>query len=168
MDEIKPIEIVKKPKDNVSSITGEVPPPEESLDDNMVRDLYYSIEILKQQMNRIDQDTGEILEINSFYDNIALSGALFQLIEFAKETLPKKPRLKHGRKARLRLAGKTHSRYERPLRPDMAGRPWSDEESKSLVEQFDKGIRILELAIRHQRSKGAIRAQLKRLGKIET
>lgn len=169
MDEKQANDIVKTFTDGIAPVMGEVSPPEESyLDDKMVSDLYYAVEILKQQAGKIDPDTGKILEINSSYDNIQLSGALFQIIEFAKETLPKKPRLKHGRKARLRLARKTHLRYEKPLRPDMAGRSWSDEESKWLIEQFDKGIGILELAIRHQRTKGAIRAQLKRLGKIET
>jgi hypothetical protein len=166
MDEKQPIEIIKTPKDGVVPITGEVSPSEYScLDDNTVRDLYYSIGILKQQSSRIDPYTGKIFETNSSHDNIQLSGALHHIIEFVEDILPRKPRLKRVRKARLRREGRL--RRERPPRPDMAGRSWSDEESRWLVEQFNEGIGILELAIRHQRTKGAIRAQLKRLGKME-
>jgi len=169
MDEIKPIEIIKTSANGIVPITGEVSPSEYScLDDNAVRDIYYSIGILKQQSSRIDPYTGRIFETNSSHDNIQLSGALHHIIEFVEDILPRKPRLKRARKARLRHERKEQLKFERPLRPDMAGKSWCDEESKLLVEQFDKGISILELAIRHQRSKGAIRAQLKRLGKIET
>jgi len=160
MNEKQANEIVKTPADGIVPITDESSPSEYScLDDNAVRDLYYSIEILKQQSSRIDPYTGKIFETNSSNENVQLSGALHHIIEFVEDVLPRKPRLRRERKEPLK--------FERPLRPDMAGKSWCDEESKLLVEQFDKGIGILELAIRHQRSKGAIRAQLKRLGKIE-
>jgi hypothetical protein len=161
MDEKQAIEIVKTPTDGIAPITGEVSPSEEFCqDDKTVMDLYNSIEILKQQANKIDPYTGKIYETNSSYENVKLAGALHQVIEFVKEILPKKPRSRRARKARLRR--------ERPPRPDMAGRAWQDKESELLVEQFDKGIKIAELVIIHQRTKGAIRSRLKKLKKIET
>ncbi len=156
----KAVEIVKTLTDGIDPATGEVSPSEESrLDDKTVRDLYDAIEILKQQADRIDPYTGKILENNSLYDNIEFSGALFLIIEFVKDILPKKPRLRRLRKARLRRERKLHS-Y-------MAGQSWSEDESQLLVEQFDKGIEIEELAKIHQRTRGAIRARLKKLGKIK-
>ena len=152
---------VKSLTDGIDPNTGEISTSEESrLDDKTVRDLYQAIEILKKQADKIDPYTGKTLEINNSYDNIELSGALFLVIEFVKEMLPKKPHLRRLRKAWLR--------HERKLRPDMAGQSWQTEESNLLVEQFDKGIGIAELAKLHQRTRGAIRARLKKLGKIET
>jgi len=125
-----------------------------------IDDIHQAIGILKKLADRIDPYTGKIYPADSPYENIQLAGALYMVIEFVKERLPKKARSKRVRKARLQR--------ERKARPDRAGRAWQDKESELLVEQFDKGIGIAELAIIHQRTRGAIRARLKKLGKIET
>ncbi|WP_114800955.1 Holliday junction resolvase-like protein [Moraxella canis] len=47
------------------------------------------------------------------------------------------------------------------------GQKWTEEEDERLVEAFDKGLEIKELAQLHGRKYGGIRSRLKKLGKIE-
>ena len=51
--------------------------------------------------------------------------------------------------------------------PSNAGVPWSDEETAMLVESFDAGKTIEELAVVHGRTPGAIRSRLLRLGRLQ-
>ena len=51
--------------------------------------------------------------------------------------------------------------------PGRVGKSWSDGEDKSLIAEFDSGRSIDDLAQRHKRTRGAIRARLIRLGKIK-
>lgn len=85
-------------------------------DDKRAIDIYQAIEILKQQVNKIDPYTGKILEANSPYENIQLSGALFEAIEFVKERLPKIPHIKRIVNRRLKYARKAQLQYERKTR----------------------------------------------------
>jgi len=50
--------------------------------------------------------------------------------------------------------------------PGAAGKPWDAEEDASLVADFESGTAIAELAQTHQRTEGAIRSRLMRLGKL--
>ena len=47
------------------------------------------------------------------------------------------------------------------------GTPWGSEEDRQLRESFLAGLGFSELASRHQRSRGAIRARLERLGLLD-
>ena len=51
--------------------------------------------------------------------------------------------------------------------PERVGRPWREDEDSALIAAFDEGIDLNDLAIKHQRTRGAIRSRLIRLGKIE-
>ena len=51
--------------------------------------------------------------------------------------------------------------------PQRVGRPWREDEDIALIQAFDEGIAINDLAIKHQRTRNAIRSRLIRLGKIE-
>ena len=51
-------------------------------------------------------------------------------------------------------------------RPAKAGKGWATDEDEQLAQAFDAGTAIKELAITHERSRGAIRARLMKLGKI--
>lgn len=51
--------------------------------------------------------------------------------------------------------------------PQNAGAPWTEEEETQLLEAFDKGSSIKELAALHERTTGAIHSRLVSLGKIE-
>lgn len=58
--------------------------------------------------------------------------------------------------------------YNRKMnRPDGAGASWSEEEDTQLDEEYNSGLKISEIAKAHDRTKGAIRARLKKHGLIE-
>ena len=50
--------------------------------------------------------------------------------------------------------------------PERVGRPWRENEDNALIKAFDEGIALNDLAAKHQRTRGAIRPRLIRLGKI--
>jgi hypothetical protein len=50
--------------------------------------------------------------------------------------------------------------------PGQAGKPWSPEEDRRLVEAFDQGADLDMLTASHARSKGGIASRLVRLGRI--
>ena len=52
-------------------------------------------------------------------------------------------------------------------RPGKAGKPWSPEEDAQLLQAFDGGQEVRELANRHERSAGGIRSRLVHLGRIQ-
>lgn len=68
----------------------------------------------------------------------------------------------------IEVLKKEKKRIKRQMElPDRVGQSWSDAEDKSLIAEFDGGHSIDDLARSHQRTRGAIRARLIRLGKIE-
>jgi hypothetical protein len=52
------------------------------------------------------------------------------------------------------------------LPPANAGKAWSDEEDKQLCAEFDSGLAVKEIAVKHSRSAAALNARLFKLGKI--
>jgi len=56
-------------------------------------------------------------------------------------------------------------RHQRDL-PKRVGKPWSENEDKTLIKAFEQGISLNDLVLKHQRTRGAIRTRLVRLGKI--
>lgn len=54
-----------------------------------------------------------------------------------------------------------------PRRPPAnAGKAWTEEEDKQLCAEFDSGLAVKELAVKHSRSAAALNARLYKLGKI--
>ena len=51
--------------------------------------------------------------------------------------------------------------------PERTGKSWDKTESDLLVQQFDEGATVGELAKEHKRTQGAIESQLAKLGKIK-
>ena len=45
--------------------------------------------------------------------------------------------------------------------------PWTDEEEKRLIEEYEAGASLVNIAEMHARSRGAIQARLKKLGRIQ-
>lgn len=101
-----------------------------------------AIEIVKTLADGIDPTTGEVFPADSPYQNADIVRALHKAAEA------------------LQI-----SKRKRSL-PARSGKPWDKSESSSLIEQLDKGIEIVELARMHQRTRGAIKSQLKKLGRI--
>jgi len=52
--------------------------------------------------------------------------------------------------------------------PPMAGTPWTDAEDHQLIEEFDAAMPFAVIARKHERTAGAIRSRLQRLGKLDT
>jgi len=62
-----------------------------------------------------------------------------------------------------------HARCKRQRSlPENAGNPWTTEEDNLLIEQFDKGLTVMEMAGHHKRTEGAIKSRLLKLGKISS
>jgi hypothetical protein len=51
--------------------------------------------------------------------------------------------------------------------PGQAGKPWRPEEDARLAAAYDGGTEVAALASAHQRTEGAIRSRLVRLGRLE-
>ena len=50
--------------------------------------------------------------------------------------------------------------------PEQAGKPWNPMEVAQLVQGFDSGMSVAQLAQKHQRTRGAIESRLVKLGKM--
>lgn len=54
----------------------------------------------------------------------------------------------------------------RKVLPARAGEPWKKHEDEELAAQYDNGMAIEEMAVKHGRTSGAIRSRLLRLGRM--
>lgn len=98
------------------------------------------IGIIQALAEGVDPVTGEVFPGDSPYQNAEVTRALFHALEALKEQGPKK---------------------ENPVRQ---GEPWTKEEDEQLSEGFKNEVKVADLAKAHQRSSGAIRSRLKKLG----
>jgi hypothetical protein len=105
-----------------------------------------TLEIIKALSQGVDPHTGEIYPPDSPYQHPDTIRALFEAINALEKIL--------GR-----------SKRQESL-PENAGKAWSTEEDKLLIEQFDKGVPVKELSGDHKRTEGAIKSKLLKLGKI--
>lgn len=100
---------------------------------------------LEALANGIDPSTGEVFAEQGPYHHPQIIRALF----YAVRELEK---------------------LEKPARssqlPGNAGKPWSTEEDARLLQAFDEGIPVKELAERHARTKGSIESRLIRHGRL--
>ncbi|MCC4594496.1 hypothetical protein NRY95_02210 [Xanthomonas campestris pv. phormiicola] len=96
---------------------------------------------------------------------------------FTGEVFPSDSALQHPDAVRalytasLALQGSKDKRAKKSTarntdRPGNVGAPWSEAEDRQLVEQFEAGKTARELAESHERTVGAIRSRLIRLGKL--
>lgn len=104
-------------------------------------ELSYAIEYLTALADRVDPATGEVLPAGHICNRADTVRALYAV---------------------LRPAEKKASEN-----PPNAGKPWSAEEDDQLLVEYHAGQKVLQLAQRHARTAGAIRARLVRLGEIE-
>ena len=103
--------------------------------------------IISHLAEGIDPYTGEVLPEDSPYQHPDTVRALFKAI----------------------LALERWERYEKRQKslPPNAGKPWLPEEEEALLEGFDRGLSVADLARKHGRTVGAIRSRLMKLGRIE-
>ena len=109
-----------------------------------------ALKILQQLADGIDPQTSQPFRADSPYQHPDTVRALFAALRALDVQPAAKPRTAAGENA-----------------PQNSGKPWSDDEDKTLAAAFDAGGKIPELATAHQRSRFAIEARLAKLGKIE-
>lgn len=107
-------------------------------------DLSEALRIVRSLADGIDPHTGEVFPDDSPYQNPQVVRALFLAVRALERLEARKRREKHL--------------------PERAGKPWTDEEDKALCEGFNAGLTVPQLAQRHKRTEGAIRARLEKLG----
>jgi hypothetical protein len=108
-----------------------------------------ALKIIQQLANGIDPHSGEVFRADSPYQHPDTVRALFFALHALEGDAAPKQRAPNA-----------------PSAPQNAGKPWSDEEDKTLAAGFDAGKQIPELAAAHGRSRFAIEARLAKLGKI--
>ena len=105
-----------------------------------------ALKIIQALADGVNPCTGEVLSTGSILQNPQIIRALFAAIEALK--------------AEMKRQEKTRNL------PQRAGQPWNEKESSLLEKRFDQGLSISDIAREHERTSGAIKAQLERLGKI--
>lgn len=108
--------------------------------------------VLENLANGIDPVTGELLGGDSPLHQAVVVRALFQAVKALSELE------RRAVSGRLKTAEKT---------AEKTGTAWSADEDQRLLAGFDGGQPVAELARLHQRSNGAIRSRLKRLGRLQ-
>lgn len=68
--------------------------------------------------------------------------------------------------ARTVVEARARVRQRTPL-PGNAGKPWSEEEDRKLLLEFDRGGSIAELAQLHARTAAGIQARLEKHGRVQ-
>ena len=107
----------------------------------------HAAELLRALADGVDPVTGEVLPPHSPLQHPYLVRALFAGAEALKGLEQKQARAK--------------------VQPERAGIAWTEREDAELIAQFDAGASMSDLAQRHRRTRGAVRARLMRHGKVE-
>lgn len=109
--------------------------------------------IVKNLAEGVDPNTGEVFAPDSPYNEPRIIRALFTVHDFVRQA--RKPRMSADEKRQENLdLG----------RPRNYGMPWTDDSRSQVAKGFEDGKTIEELATTHERTQGAIRAELIRQG----
>ena len=109
-----------------------------------------AVEIIQSLAAGIDPFTGEVFGAASTLQNPEVVRALFVALAA----------LQKARSIRVAVA-------RDPAAPSAAGKAWSEAEDAQLAAAFDGGTSDKELAAKHQRTLGAIRYRLVKLGRLD-
>jgi len=102
--------------------------------------------IIRNLADGIDPVTGEVFPMDSPYQHPQVIRSLYDALAAM------------DRQKKARQVDPLHLK---------AGSPWTNEEEAQLIDAFDSGMQIEDLAKIHSRSLAAITARLEKLGKIE-
>jgi hypothetical protein len=105
------------------------------------------VAILSALAKGVNPFTGEVTPPNSPYQHADVVRALYAALE------------------RFKTPVETRSRQRSDL-PANVGKPWSEEDDRRLLAEFDRGRRPAELAREFGRTLAGIEARLERLGRI--
>jgi hypothetical protein len=67
----------------------------------------------------------------------------------------------------LEARARSKGRGSRTRTPANAGKPWTEQEDRELLEQFDAGQSVAQLAKAHDRTPAGIHARLERHGRLQ-
>jgi len=67
----------------------------------------------------------------------------------------------------LESTSRSKARVYRGRMPAKAGKPWTEEEDRQLLDRFDAGQTVAQLAETHERTLAGIQARLERHGRVQ-
>ncbi|HEY0686408.1 MAG TPA: hypothetical protein VGD45_28985 [Steroidobacter sp.] len=108
-----------------------------------------ALAIVSALANGVNPQTGEMFEIDSPYQSVDVIRALYVAVRA------------------LEMTARTRARANRGRMPANAGKPWSEQEDRELLEKFDAGRSVPELAQAHDRTMAGIQARLERHGRLQ-
>ncbi len=109
------------------------------------------LQILQSLANGFNPITGDNLAEENVYHHPSIIRALFTAIRALEQ---------------IEIPDSLPSTTNKRVLPINAGKPWSRPEDIQLGQKFDEGISIAELSHIHNRTSGAIRSRLIKLGKL--
>ena len=104
--------------------------------------------IVSALANGVNPLTGEIFNADSPYQAPDVVRALYVSLRALESSGRQRPR-------------------SRERMPGNAGKPWSDEEDKRLLDEFERGRPLAELAHLHERTLAGIQARLEKHGRLQ-
>lgn len=107
-----------------------------------------ALDIVSALANGVNPYTGEVFDMDSPYQSADVIRALYMAVRALEVT---------GSKARSKQA----------RLPANAGKPWSEQEDLELLEKFDEGQSVAQLAQVHDRTLAGIRSRLERHGRLQ-
>ena len=110
-------------------------------------------EILQALLDGVDPESGELMPDDSVFCEPNVIRALHHAILAMTEQTDVSAAAEEGRK----------DKRDKP-KPGNAGKAWSPEEEGLLVEMYESGVSVTEIARRLERSRTSIRARLVRVG----
>jgi hypothetical protein len=104
--------------------------------------------IVSALANGVNPQTGEVFEVDSPYQTADVIRALYVAVRA------------------LELTNRSKTRTTRSRLPANAGKPWTEQEDLQLLEKFDQGLSLAQLAQAHDRTLAGIQARLERHGRL--
>lgn len=108
-----------------------------------------ALAIVSALANGVNPQTGEMFEVDSPYQAADVIRALYVAVRA------------------LEMNNRTKARNTRARMPANAGKPWSEQEDRELLDKFDSGLTVPQLAQAHDRTMAGIQARLERHGRMQ-
>ena len=109
--------------------------------------LQNALPIIRALADGVDPHTGAVFSDDTPYAEPKTLRALFSAVELMEREVDREKR-------RERL-------------PANFGKPWTEDEDRTLVAEFDAGVPMPDMARKHARTHSSIRLRLEKLGKID-
>jgi hypothetical protein len=117
--------------------------------ENDIMDDSKALGIVSALANGVNPQTGEVFEVDSPYQSADVIRALYVAVRA------------------LEMTNRAKARTTRTRLPANAGKPWTEQEDLQLLEKFDEGLSLAQLAQVHDRTLAGIQARLERHGRLQ-